>query len=365
MTFEQASDRRENERVLTLPFECLRSIKEGINEVRLWHDPYLDCERVGKRIDISGIEHDGALPEPSTLQMINHANVVPVLAAARVSGYYSPLKVVELITPYFPRGSITDALLRGETFTASEAVAIVQAALRGLGQMHEVHDIAHRDVKSGNILLADDASIAKIADLGLAGTFDASGEVPAVDNPTLYSPPEVADPKRLDRSSDLYPLALVLRELLGGHLPYGSPEYTTTAIVNRLMSGRSPVLPRDRELPIWTSKQLRTIIRKASQRKTQARFSTAREMDAALSRAVVVDWREVGDGRWEGPYVHLRGRRISVEARLMRSGKYRLITAVHQGKGWRRCTPDVDVPELICPEAREVFDHATAVASVR
>ena len=145
------------------------------------------CERVGKRIDLSNL--DDVLPEPSTLQMIDHRNVVPVVAAAYVDGFPAAFRVVELITPYFPRGSVTDALLRGEKFLPSQAVAIVQAALRGQSELHEVYGIAHRDIKSGNILLADDDSVANVADLGLAGQFDEHGMVPALNNPTLYSPP--------------------------------------------------------------------------------------------------------------------------------------------------------------------------------
>ena len=145
MTEPAPTGRRLNEQRLRLDFECLQSIRGGINEVRLWWDDLLGCERVGKRIDLSNLDH--VLPEPSTLQMIDHRNVVPVVAAAYVDGFPAAFRVVELITPYFPRGSVTDALLRGEKFLPSQAVAIVQAALRGLSELHEVYGIAHRDIK--------------------------------------------------------------------------------------------------------------------------------------------------------------------------------------------------------------------------
>lgn len=354
---------REDERTLTLPYECLRSIHGGMSEVRLWHDPVLECDRVGKRIDISGIEHDGALPEPATLEAISHKNVVPVLAAPHVEGFLPPMRVVELITPFYPRGSITDALLRGERFKPSEAVSIAQAALRGLGHLHDVHLIAHRDVKSGNILLSGDSSVAKIADLGLAGRFDQDGNVPTLNNPTLYSPAEVGG-QALARASDLYPFALVLRELLGGHLPY--TEYTMTSIVERLTRGLPAVRSRDMILPIWTPRSLRRIIRKASDRNPSNRYQTAREFDAQLARAVVVDWQEASTERWEAPFIHSAKRKIAIEARpMIRSGKVRLSTLANHGNGWRRRFPDVDVPDLSGPQARNVFDQASDIASVR
>lgn len=195
-------DRLEVQR-LFLEFECIQSLPEGLNEVHVWWDPILQTKRVGKTIDISGMEADGSLPEPATLQAISHNNVVPVVAAALRPEYRPPLKVVELVTPYYPRGSITDAFLRGETFAISNAVATVQRALLGLAELHEVVGILHRDVKSGNILLSGDSHVAKLADLGLAARPDASGTTSIANNPTLYSPPEFRS-GQLTVASDLF-----------------------------------------------------------------------------------------------------------------------------------------------------------------
>lgn len=356
------SGNREEEHVLSLPFECLQSIPEGINEVRVWHDPILNCRRVGKRIELSQIEGDDALPEAATLQLIRHNNVVPVLAAAEVGGYPPPLRVVEIITPYFERGSITDALLRGELFTASEAVAVTQAALRGLAQLHEVHGIAHRDMKSGNVLLCPDHR-AKVADLGLAGRFDAMGAVIALNNPTLYSPPEFATTRRLTRASDIYGLGLIMRELLGGRFPYA--DYSTSVVIQRLTAGRSPLTSSDRALPVWVSRSMRRVYMKATNSNPSQRFQTAQQMDEALSRVTAIDWEVVDDYRWEAPFLH-RERRIAVSARRMtRLGLYRLSMSTQAGRGWRRTGPDVDVPDLVGSSARNFFDHASTIASVR
>ncbi|HET6759347.1 MAG TPA: protein kinase [Propionibacteriaceae bacterium] len=355
------SGQREDERVLSLPFECLRSIPEGINEVRLWYDPILDCQRVGKRIELSQIDGDDALPEAATLQLIRHDNVVPVLAAAVVGGYPTPMRVVEIITPYFERGSITDAQLRGERFTASEAVGIAQAVLRGLAQIHEVHGIGHRDMKSGNVLLCPDHR-AKVADLGLAGRFDENGEVIALNNPTLYSPPEFATTKRLTRASDIYAVGLVLRELLGGPFPYA--DYPTSLVVERITAGRSPLKSAEVALPIWASRSMRRVYAKATNRDPRQRFQTAQAMDEALARITAIDWEQVDTYRWEAPFLH-KPRRVGVDARQMKSGGYRLSVLAQAGRRWRRTADDVDVPDLVGTPARKVFDQASTIASVR
>jgi len=200
-------------RRLELPFESIKSMPFGINEVTLWHDVLLDCDRVGKRIDLLGIDSSIA-PEAATMQQIRHTNVVEVVGAARVDGYPAPMNVIEIITPYYPLGSVTDALLRGEAFTASEAISIVRSALLGLEELHEVHSLCHRDIKGGNILLRS-RTVGVVADLGLAGRMDADGMVIALENPTLYSPPELITNGSVGRNGDLFSTALVLRELLG------------------------------------------------------------------------------------------------------------------------------------------------------
>ncbi len=356
------SGKRDDEHVLSLPFECLQSIPEGINEVRLWHDPLLNCQRVGKRIDISQLEGDDALPEAATLQSIRHDNVVPVLAAAEVSGFPAPMRVIEIITPYFERGSITDALLRGERFTVSESVGITQAVLRGVAEIHEVHGIGHRDMKSGNVLLCPDHR-ARVADLGLAGRFDEAGEVIALNNPTLYSPPEFATTRRLTRASDIFAVGLILRELLGGPFPYA--EYPTSLVVERITAGQCPLSPSDLSLPIWASRSTRRVYSKATNRDPGGRYQSAQEMDEALARVTAIDWEQTETYRWEAPYLHLP-RRIAVEARPMkRAGDYRLSVLTLARRGWRRAVPDTDVPDLTGTPIRNVFDQASMMASDR
>lgn len=346
---------------LTLDFECLRSIPAGINEVRVWHSELLGCDQVGKRMDISSLE-DNVLQEARTLMSIGHRNVVPVRTAAFVSGYPAPMRVVEIVTPYYARGSITDALLRGEHFGCRSAVAIVQRILRGLGELHEGHRIIHRDMKSGNVLLTGDDSIARVADLGLAGLMDAAGQVQALNNPTLYTPPEHFATGQLSRSSDLYPVGLILRELIGGPFPYD--KYTTTSIAERLARQVSPLSMADRKLPVWTPRDLRRVISKVLRSQPSERYQNAREMDQALSRAVVADWRQVDDLRWEAPCNHDAGSAVRVDARHMRGGEIRMTVSRYRTT-WRRVLPVATVAALDSAEAARVFDSATSIAAAR
>jgi serine/threonine protein kinase len=345
-----------------LKFECLQTLPVGSSPVRVWWDDNLKCYRVGKRIDLSVL--DDVLPEPATLQNINHNNVVPVIAAPMVEGFRAPMRVIELVTPYYPRGSLTDAFLRGETFRPTEAVRIVQAALRGLAHLHEVQGILHRDIKSPNILLTDDAFVAKIADLGCAGRIDDNGTTPALAIPTLYSPPELVGTGVLTRASDLYPMGLVLLELLRGGFDYEA--YPKVDVARRLMRGMSPLTMTERIRPIWVSSSLRRILNKSLNSLPVQRYQSAAAMDNALSRAHVIDWAETDSLRWEAPCRHHRNRRVRIDATARRKGGYRISAQIDRGNGWRRYgLEDLDVDALDSPPVRTFFDQATETAIVR
>jgi len=83
-----------------------------------------------------------------------------------------------LITDYHQRGSLFDYLSRN-TNTAYEALVLALSTTEGIDHLHKTINgqksklsIAHRDIKSKNILVKDDGQCA-LADFGLAVTYDA------------------------------------------------------------------------------------------------------------------------------------------------------------------------------------------------
>lgn len=184
----------------------------------------------------------------------------------------------------------------------------------------------------------------------------------AQNNPTLYTPPEFFEVGQLGRHSDIYPVGLMLREMLAGNFSY--ENYTTTYIVEQLAKSRSPIRQADLVLPIWLPKDLCRIIRKAEHRSRFERYPTATAMDEALSRATFADWSAIDETAWE---VTTPGRpdvRLKVEARELSGGAIRLsVRRLHTG--WRRIFADQDVPALDSREARTVFDKATSIVAAR
>jgi serine/threonine protein kinase len=346
-------------RRLVLPFESIQSLPGGVNEVRLYYDDLLDVQRVAKRFDRSMLDAT-VLPEASTLQAIDHQNVVKVSLAARVDGYDPTMDVIEIHTPFYPRGSITDALLRGDTFAGRDALVVMQSALRGLRELHMTHRVLHRDIKSGNILLDEAPTYALVADIGVAGRMDENGTAPAVNNPTPYSPPEFRT-NALTVTADLYSMGLVLRELVGGRFAYEA--ITRDEVTERLARGQRALSDEVLELPIWAPARLRRVYQKAIARDPAKRYQSAREMSGDLARVTLATWTQAAQGEWHahaGP-----GTRKYTVTADPHAGEVRLTMTRQTRTGSRRMSgyPDEIVPSLTHKTALRFFDRVNALAS--
>lgn len=234
---------RELIRTLTLPYESIKTLYQGDSEVRLYRNELIGQHQVGKRYDTLGLESTVAVNEGQLLKQITHDHVVPVLDVVIPSGYPAPLAPVELIMPFYERGSLADAFLAGERFSVGEAIAMIVGALLGLAEIHECYGVLHRDLKSPNLFLTKEGRLL-IGDLGVSITMDGKGGGEALPSPRLYCPPETFTTHRADRPSDLFQMGIVLHELSSGPLPYDDPAYATEKMAERLGAGRPAVRPK-------------------------------------------------------------------------------------------------------------------------
>jgi serine/threonine protein kinase len=363
------NDTRTLIRKLELPYESVRTVYEGDSEVRLYRNELTQELQVGKRFDILGVENAVAVQEGTLLRRIQHPNVTPVYDVARVTGYQAPMEVVEIIMPFYPRGSLYDAFQRGERFTIGETVRLVAGALHGLAELHEVHGILHRDAKSPNLLLGGDGRLI-VGDLGVAVPLDQDGGAEALPNARLYSPPESLSTRRVDRRSDIYQIGLVLHELASGPLPYEDALYTISAISQRLSRGQRAILPRHLAHAPWVPRRLRTVINKAVARDPGDRYASAKAMVDALAAVPLVDWQVVVDEpdhkRWEGATPQRPDRRFAVDARYVVSKRGRtgwVLSGLQQVNAWQRVVPDSLVGELHTGQAAAFFDSMVVIAT--
>jgi serine/threonine protein kinase len=348
---------------LVLKYSSLKTLHLGGSEVRHYRNELTGGEQVGKRICMLGLEEAVALREATLLQSITHENLVQVFDVAHVDAesaeeYDSSMKLVELIMPFFRRGSVHDALVRGERFSVAESCLLAQAVLRGLGELHDKHRILHRDMKSPNVFLTEDDSLLKVGDLGVCVPLDEHGVAEPYPSIQIHTPPETFVVDRVGVRYDLFAVGLILLELLNGGFPYD--QYFAKDMELRLRRGRSAVLPRDLVPGPQVPPRLRTVIRKSTSAKVDERYSSARVMADAISRVSLVDWRPVGESgdvrSWEGVSAQRRDRRFQVEARRRRNGQWSM-SARQYVTTWRKFLPDQIVSDPVGRDATAFFDQ--------
>jgi serine/threonine protein kinase len=252
------------------------------------------------------------------------------------------MQVLEIIMPFYERGSVCDAFFRGERFTLREGRDLVLAALRGLAELHD-RRILHRDVKTPNLLLPGDTSRVKLGDLGAAIPMDDDGTADVLDAPQLWTPPETYTVGRIDQRADLYSMGMVLHEVLSGPLPY--EEYPPDVSLERLARGLPAPKPRHLAPAPFVPRTLRRVVNKAIRKTPAERYGSTHEMAAALAAARLVDWQLViaEDDRcvWEGSSPSLRDQELQVEVWKMKRGRQMGVARRRiRGRKWRRLWPD-------------------------
>jgi len=331
---------------LTLPYGTVRTLHTGVSEVRLLESTVTQTRRVGKRVSLFGREENLVVSEAMFLARIDHRNVAKVFDVAEPAGIDPQLRVFEILMPYYERGSIYDAMMSGVRFRPSEARDLAVRALRGLGHLHDQQRVLHRDVKPGNLFLADDDSLVKVGDFGEAMSMDAADECDPLLSPQFWTPPETFTGSRYSVRSEIYALGMTLREMLSGPMPHD--DYTREDLGRRLAAGRHPVKDRDLGFEAHVPEGLRRIARKATRRTAGDRYGCAETMISDLLRVRFIDWGwpDMADHEvvWSGTG---GGDEYRVVARPVRGRGWRARAERRYPSGWRRTAQvgDADGPD--------------------
>jgi len=184
------------------------------------------------------------------------------------------------LTMELVKGASLKARLADGPPAIDEAVRIASEVLRGLEHLHG-HGIVHRDVKPGNVLLAEDGTV-KLADFGLVRRYE-SDETCATDTGSLvgtvdYMSPEQALGGKVGPPSDLYGLGVVLFESLTGKLPYAAGSSFGTVLAHIHKPAADSRRHRS-EVPRW----LGAVVARLLEKDPGDRYPSAAEALAALT----------------------------------------------------------------------------------
>jgi serine/threonine protein kinase/tetratricopeptide (TPR) repeat protein len=163
---------------------------------------------------------------------------------------------------------------------------IISEVGKGLHYAHERKeggtplDIVHRDVSPQNVLLSYDGAV-KIADFGIATANLFRDESGVLKGKYGYMSPEQARGEKVDRRSDIYALGVVLHELLTGRPLHGN--LTGDTLLEAVRAGVvEPPSTFARDVP----PELEALVMRALAKTPEDRFQSARDMSAAISRAL-------------------------------------------------------------------------------
>lgn len=217
---------------------------------------------------------------------LNHPNIVQVYDFQDY-GEEGQLLSMEYVEGPDLRKLMRSAQAKQQRIPPYVSAYIIAEVAKGLHYAHERKDeagkpidIVHRDVSPQNILMSFDGAV-KIADFGIASANLFREEPGVLKGKTAYMSPEQARAERVSRRTDIYSLGVVFHELLTARPLHGAAE--GQELLEAVRAGIvEPPSTYVRELP----SELEEIVMRALAKNPDERFQTARDMAAAVSRAL-------------------------------------------------------------------------------
>jgi serine/threonine protein kinase len=159
---------------------------------------------------------DRFIREARAAGKLNHPNVIHVHDISRANGrHYFSMEFID-------GPSVKETLKIEKKLDVNRALDITLQAAKALEFAHE-NKIVHRDVKPDNIMLTKEG-IVKIADLGIAKTFEegaqSAKEARRVMGTPHYMAPEQALGKAIDHRVDIYSLGATFYHMVTGTTPF-------------------------------------------------------------------------------------------------------------------------------------------------
>jgi len=178
--------------------------------------------------------------EAQAAARISHPNIVQIYSIGQERGiYYFAMEYV--------RGKSVEQMLGQEKrIPLLKCIDIVKQTVLALREAYK-NNIVHRDIKPGNLMMAEN-SVLKVADFGLAAEIKGAslGNVPIdgkIIGTPLYMSPEQAQGKEGDFRSDIYSLGVTLYQMLSGKVPFISSD--TKILLKSHILDVLPPLPSD------------------------------------------------------------------------------------------------------------------------
>jgi serine/threonine protein kinase len=247
-------------------------------------------KRVVIKTMLTSIQHrrelvDMFVGEASLAARLSHPNIVDVFDFGQLEGrYFIAMSFVPGLTL---RSVHRRMMIRRERLPVAAALHIARDMCEALQHVHELEDgsgplgLIHRDLSPDNIIISTSGA-AKLIDFGAARATARTPPTQLFVGRYRYAAPERVRHEGEDSRSDVYSAGVVLYECLTGVRPFNGSsdvEVVKAVVASRGCDPRAkvPSLPGN----------IAELVKKATAYEPRERFASARELGAALSRALL------------------------------------------------------------------------------
>lgn len=236
--------------------------------------------RLERSVAVKLLNPDLAAQSDIRLRFEHEARAAATLANAKTVAVFDtgvhdgiPYIVMERL----PGRTLADEIADGP-LTGNRVRAVLLDMLQALAAAHDA-GIIHRDIKPSNVLLTS-AGTTKLADFGIAkSTENNLTQTGTLVGTAAYLAPERVMGLAATPRSDIYSVGVVAFEALTGRPPFQAD--TPIGLVRAITDDPVPAL---RNLVPGVDETLAAAIYRATHKRPENRYSSAREMAAALSR---------------------------------------------------------------------------------
>jgi tRNA A-37 threonylcarbamoyl transferase component Bud32 len=230
---------------------------------------------------------------------LSHWNTVEIFDYGRTDDgtfYY--------VMEYLPGLSLEDLLERHGPLAPERVVHLLRQICRGLREAHGI-GLIHRDIKPGNIFVAQRGGlhdVAKLLDFGLVKPVT---ETPLArltlvgaisGTPMFMSPEQALGRDDLDARSDIYSLGAVAYAMITGRPPFGGSN-SLEVMVAHAHEDVAPLSQRHAGVPA----DLERVILRCLAKRPEDRFQDTESLEQALADCAAADqWTQSHAARWWG-----------------------------------------------------------------